>query len=339
MASLSPSRGPLVALLSVVVVLGVSGCTGLDFLGWGQSSGGTGPGVAILDFLPDFDDVFSGESVRFQLRVQNQGEVRARNVVAELTGIDVSEWGMLGGTFTSKQLGDLLPYDPVTNIPGEIESATFTNLHAPSISKGLQHTYTPRVRVSYDYATVAQKPITVVDAEELTNIKQRGGTLPSKVTTYTQGPLAVEITMQDYKKTSGVGIFGDSYDIFPVHIKITNLLHSSGGNVIQKTAFGGAGGYGIFDTATHPVTVKIEPPSGTQFVYSSFGDDCSSFSVPVDLFQGRDADITCELVITNPPIIQEERILKVELDYRYYVDAVTQIQVSGNKDPGSLFPF
>ena len=153
---MSLSRGRAFPVLLLGAVLVASGCTT-----FGGTSIGGGPGVVITDFIPDLSQVFSGEDVRLQLRIQNQGEARATNVIAELTGIDLAEWGSFGGGFGAvKQLGDLVPFDPVTNTPGETTSVTFSNLVAPTLSQGIQFTYTPIVRVSYDYATVAVKPIT-----------------------------------------------------------------------------------------------------------------------------------------------------------------------------------
>ncbi len=325
-------------VLLLGAVLAVSGCT-IPGLGGGQTAGGTGPGVVILDFIPDLNEVFSGENVRMQLRIQNQGEARARNVVAELTGIDPSEWGGLGGFSTAKQWGDLVAFDPATGIPGEVQIVTFTGLKAPFLSEGLQFTHTPIARVSYDYSTVAIKPITLVDEVELTNIKQQGGTLASKPTTHTKGPLQVEITMQNFKKTSGFGGgFGQTFDIFPVQIKVTNLLHGQGGTVVPQTFFGGPlAGFG--NELAHPIRIKITPPSGTNFVFGGFGDDCSGFLVDVEMFQGKDATITCELQVINAPTIKQEGLFQVEATYRYFVEKQTQIKVTGTGTPGSFFPF
>jgi hypothetical protein len=233
-------------------------------------------------------------------------------------------------------MGNLIPYDPVTQTPGETKSVQFQNLQAPLLSKGTSFTYEPTVRVSYDYSTVAQKPVTLVDRNELVRIQQQGKTLPSKPTTYTSGPLSVEITMGNFVRTSGqLGFGGQTYDIFPVQIKIVNNLWESGGSVTPQ-GFGGIGfrGIGEFD---YPVLVKVIPPSGTNFVFSGFGDDCSSFQFTVELFQGRQAEITCELEVTSPPTFKTESLIQVELDYRYFVDAVTQINVQGTKEVGGLF--
>ena len=81
----------------------------------------------------------------------------------------------------------------------------------------------PIVRVSYDYKTIAQKPITIVDINELRRLIQQGETLQSKSTTYTAGPLSIEIKTGDFVKTQSTD------PTLPVYIAVTNDLWESGG--------------------------------------------------------------------------------------------------------------
>jgi hypothetical protein len=303
-------------ILTVIAVVIASGCLGPTD---GQ---GTGPGVSILEFKPDFDELRSDEKVKLQMKVQNLGDAKAENVRAEITGIDIDEWRGFGVAFAEQDLGDLLPYDIATNTPGEVKTLQWTDLYAPRLAKGIEFTYEPIVRISYDYRTTSFKPITLVDADELRAIKQQGRTLPSKTTEYSAGPMAVEIKTGDFVKTSGM--FGETYDIFPIYIKITNTLWEQGGSATSRTFAG-------FGEADYPVYVTITPPSGTNFVFSGFGNDCGT-AVLVDLWQGKDSEITCELEVTNPPTIRQEGLITVELDYRYRMDKSTQIKVIGTEE-------
>lgn len=323
--SRSSQKSHLFLLLPIVAIVAISGCT------TGTASGG--PGLVITSWEPELANLFSNDQVDFLLEVQNQGESRARNVVAELTNIDTSEWGSFG--FATIQMGDLIAFDPITNTPGETKTVQFQNLKAPVLTKGTSFVYEPVVRVSYDYTTAAQKPITIVDADELIKIQQQGQALPAKPTTFTSGPLSVDIIMGNFVKTTNQfgGTFG-TYDIFPVNIKIRNSLWGSGGSIVPS-GFGSTGG--LFQTFDYPVEVKITPPAGTNFVFSGFGDDCSSFQFTIDLFRGEEADITCELEVTQAPTIRQESLLIVELDYRFSMDAVTQVNVQGTKEIGSIF--
>jgi len=318
-------KKPFLLFIPILVIVAVSGCT--------SNIVGGGPGVVITSWEPELTNVFSNDDVDFLLKVNNQGASRAKNVIAEITNIDIAEWGTFG--FTQIQLGDLIAHDPVTNTPGESKTVQFQNLRAPLLNRGTSFLYEPMVRVSYDYSTSAQKPITLVDSQELVRIQQQGQTLPSTPTTFTSGPLSVEIIMGNFVKTSGqFGAFGQ-FDIFPVHIKIRNTLWGSGGSVIPQ-GLGYYGG-GLFSDFDYPILVTVTPPSGTNFVFSGFGDDCSSFQFTSELFRGEEAEITCELEVTSPPAFRTESLIKVDLDYRYSIDAITQINVQGTKEIGGIF--
>lgn len=316
-------KSGILLILPMVAVVLISGC-----VQWGGTVA-AGDGVVIWGFEPDIlGTYYSGDSVKLQLRIQNMGEVRATQVEAELAGIDVTEWAAFGATFY-KNIADMTPYDSETNTPGA-EKIVIWNLEAPELAKGIDITYEPIVKVSYDYKTIAQKPITIVAEDELRRIQQQGGSLPSKITIYTGGPLSVYVKTRDYVKTTEE--FG-SYDVFPISIDITNTY---GGYVIPDS-FGGFGGFG--EEYIYPVQVRITPPAGTDFVHSGFfgDDDCTTGTITKDLWKGYDATITCELMVTNPPTYREERYLKVELEYRYQTEAITQIPVRGVREIGTFF--
>ncbi len=319
--------------LSVLLVLAavlVSGCT-LP----GAGTTGTGKGVAILEFTSDFSSIQSGEPVQLQVKVQNQGEVKAINTRAELTGIDVSQWGgTFGASFTINEFGDLLPYDKETNTPGSIRTKAW-KLMAPDQPKGINQLYTPIVKVSYDYKTSAQKLVTIVDEAELRRILQSGGTLPGKSATFSSGPLSIEITTGNYEKTTAERFgFGN---LFPVQIRITN---TGGGMVVPPGTgtglYGGSFASSYFgDVMNYPVGVRVTPPSGTSFasLTGGFGgfDDCSTGTVTKEMWKGQEAVITCELSVNTPPTYREDRPLLVEVFYRYQVEASTPLQVFGQE--------
>ncbi len=319
-----PAKSTALWLIPVFAVMLISGCVA-------GPTGGLGAGLAITDWKPDLTDVYSGDAIRLQLRLQNQGEVKAENVVAELAGIDTTEWGTFGGFLDYQDVAAMmLPYDQATDTPGEVRTVEW-RLEAPYLAKGTDFSYTPIVKVSYDYSTSAQKPITLVDVDELRKIKQQGKTLSGKTTAYSAGPLAVEIRTGNYVKTSDD--FGMQYDIFPVYIKITNTQWQQGGTVT------GDGSYGTyFGTGDYPVQMAITPPSGTNFRYTGYAgsSDCSSL-VNLDLWQGKDAEITCEFEVTNPPAYQQEGLIEIDLNYRFQTDARTSVKVTGTGESGGFF--
>lgn len=317
------SKPVTLLILALVSVVLISGC-----VQWG-GAGVAGNGVVILNFEPDLMGTYdSGDPVKLMLRIQNLGEVRATDIKAELAGIDTTQWAAFGATFY-KTIGDMIGYDTETNTQGA-EKTVIWDLEAPELERGIDLVYEPIAKVSYNYRTTAQKPITIVAEDELRRIQQQGGSLPTKVTTYTGGPLSVTVETKDYVKTTEE--FGD-YDVFPISIDITN---SYGGTVIPD----GFGGFGVLgEEYLYPVQVRITPPAGTDFIHSGWisDDDCTTGTIIKDLWKGQNAKITCELRVISPPTYRQERYLKVELDYRYQIEAITQIPVRGVRETGTFF--
>ncbi len=320
----------LLLALPVVAILIASGCT-LP----GGGTAGLGNGVVITEFTSDFPSVQSGDYVELMLKVQNQGEVKAYNVQAELTGIDISEWGgAFGYGFTTGDFGDMLPYDKETNTPGSVLTKQW-RLTAPEQPKGINTPYTAVAKLSYDYKTSAQKLITIVNEDELRRILQNGGSLPGGAITYSAGPLSIEVTTGNYQKTTADQFGFDN--LFPVQIKITN---TGGGYVVPPGTgsglYGGTFTSGFFgDITNYPIGVRVTPPSGTSFRSLGFGfgssDDCSTGTVTKEMWKGQEATITCELSVDNPPVYKEDRPMLVEVFYRYQTEAQTPITVYGKE--------
>ncbi len=317
----------LLLILPLLAVVIVSGCTGTG----GPAAGG---GVAVLNWVPDFTSVNSGEKVQLQLRVQNQGDVTAKNVKAQVAGINMNEWRGFGlGLFAEENLGNLLPFDPESSTPGEIKQRTFS-LTAPRQQQNIILDYKPIIKLSYDYETFSEKPITLVDQNELRTLIQQGNSLPAMPSTQTKGPLSVAITTGQFVKTGQQFGAQQVFDVFPVNIKITNPGFGSGGTVIPPGLGTSFGSFFAGQDMNYPVQIEITPPAGTQIrnTFTFGGDDCSTGTVTKDLFQGREIDITCELEVTNPPAFREDRSIKVNLKYRYQAEATTQVRVIGTKD-------
>ncbi len=282
----------------LILILLVSGCT--------SAGGGTGPGVVILGFEPDFSSVESGDDVKLYLRVQNQGGMEAENVEAELTGIDPTEWGVFVKTKYLGSAGNLIPPRPEYGTEGETDTSTW-DLQAPRLAGTLSQTYSPAVRVYYTYQTVATKPITLVDEDELRRLIQMGQSLPTKETTYTAGPLLVNIVTGKYIKST------DQWGrTFPITIHIEN---TGPGTVGSK--------YKSFEREDYPVDVRITLPNGL-----GTAGDCQTYQ-RIDLWKGKSYDLTCDLRITRAPSITEERTIGVRLEYGYHVDAATTVAVTG----------
>ncbi|MFH1294898.1 MAG: hypothetical protein ABIH90_03085 [Candidatus Aenigmatarchaeota archaeon] len=286
--------------MPLVAVLFLSGCVG-------QGSVGVGKGLEINDLSVDFNSVDSGEKVTLYLKVSNTGSTEAKNVKAEIAGIDVREWKGK----TTESLGDLLPVDPQSNTPGETQTRTF-DLNAPTLAKGLQVSYEPIVYVSYDYEATTVKALTLVDIDELRRMEQQGRGPSVKTKSSTGGPISVEIQAGEYVKT---GTSSEAYNRFPLYITITNNDWGSGGTVIP------ASGRNAND---YPVQLTIDLPSQLS------ASDCKLRDT-INLWKGQNAEITCDMRVTRPPQKREDVLITVKMDYRYQIEASTSITVTGTK--------
>jgi hypothetical protein len=303
-------------LVTLSAVLVVSGCT----IPGGGDGVAYGKGVAITGFESDLGSlaIESEDEVSLLLRVQNQGEVDANDVEAQIIGIDLDEWGTGFSWTEKKDLDDLQAADPITNTEGQTKTAQW-NLEAPKLPKGTQFTYEPRVRVFYDYQTKAVKPITLVDVEELRRIIQQGKTLPGESTRYSAGPLSVQIKTGDFIKTQNYD------DPFPLNIFIINDIWESGGSVIEGSGFYSS----YFEELAYPVQLTITLPQGMSLQSS---EGCSTSGEAINLWKGKSAEITCDIRIDDPPEFRQEKLIQVELDYRYFIDASTTINVIGTDE-------
>lgn len=290
----------ILLILLVSLLIPFSGCI--------QPSGQIlGPGVVILDFSPDFKNVNSGDKVKLLLKVQNQGATKAKNVRVEIAGIDWS------GRLT-ESLGNLMPVDLEENTPGEVQTRQFI-LTAPRLAKGVKYTYHPIAKVSYDYNQITTKAITVVNVDELRRLIQQGRGPEVKSVFTSGGPLSVEVRTGKYVKT-GPGV----YNKFPLYIKIINTLWEQGGTTISK---------GRIRDIDYPVNIKIETEGG------GLSADCGGFvrgsgrQGTIELWKGKDAELTCTMTVTERPTYRVDKLIHIKLDYRYQIEAKTDITVTG----------
>ncbi|MBI4173315.1 MAG: hypothetical protein HY519_01205 [Candidatus Aenigmarchaeota archaeon] len=304
------ARGRYAVLTAIAVLF--SGCIGPD-----GSQIAIGPGVVIMEFSPDFSSVQSGEQVKLQIRVQNQGGVPAENTKVALVGISPSEWQSRSGGF-EQALGRLSPVDRETDTPGEIQSRQFS-LTAPRLPEGIEHAYEPIARVSYDYKAKAVKAISVVSTEELRRLLQQGRAPPITDVQSSGGPLSVEVRTGNAIKTGQSG--RDTVSFF---VKITNNFWEQGGTVLPSGVSGGGA------TIDYPVNVKI---TASGISISDCGGFANADQTPgngiVDLWQGKDAEITCELAVSGSTVSRQESLITIELNYRYQTEAPSQVTVIG----------
>ena len=165
-----------IPILLLVLVVCASGCTNTKT---------AGKGVIIEAFEPDHPEIYSGEPVVFRLLVRNTGSVEARNVHAELLGIDEDWCCKPAGTPEEKgrwlnreklpneeecryngEGFSLAAPDPSMGTSGGTHTCTWS-YRAPTIERGFSLTYRPTARVFYTYSTTTTKLITFGSSAEL----------------------------------------------------------------------------------------------------------------------------------------------------------------------------
>ena len=299
----------LVLILPIVAVMFVSGCT--------TPTGASGPGIVVLNWEPDHSSVESYDDVQLRLKVQNQGGEEAYNVRALITVLTFGgdEW-LLRDKAPEVFIADyMIAPNPRYSTQGETQELIWY-LTAPVLPEGITQTYSPGVRVFYDYLTTAVKPVTVVSEDALRQLQDTGGSLPTGPSQFSGGPLSVTVTTGKHIKV------GDNMiREFPITIYIEN----TGGGIPY---WGGQQSmvYGIPEQEEYWVNLAVQLPPGLEFATCQ---EYSGAGSPVQLFKGRTAEVTCKLAIPTPPPVAQEGTIKLELLYSYAIDRSTSITVKG----------
>jgi hypothetical protein len=311
----------LLVLCVIVATLTISGCVTSPGKG-----GAGGPGLVIEKFETSLQQIDSGEDVNLHLEVRNRGDYsgpmgRGVPAAAELMEIDPYEWFVQPSTIIN--LGELVPPDIESQTEGGLGTADWV-LKAPLLKKGERKTYNIIARVYYPYETRVIKPVLFVTAEELRRIVQTGGALSSEPQTQTAGPLTVIVRAGNFVKANE---YKDSK--FDLQIIIENT------------------GGGRIEGVNYPVAVSVDWP---QWVTPLDGN-CPkeiywitpefkyvpSIITPISgnyvyLWDGKRGEITCQFSIVQPPSERTIGNFKVNVDYIYSVDAITQITVRGTEE-------
>lgn len=177
-------------LLGMFAIVFISACTGGQ-----QVTVVPTEGVIIKSFEAVPSNVLTGDSVIFQLEVENVGGTTAENVVAELFGVE-GQWRDSSGDVLddtqADDLGRLRPAIEQRNIPGDFRLAQW-QLITPVIPQGLSPDLSVRARVTYDYNTSGLLQITAVSEDEFQRQRILGTVPPAPVIINSFGPLQLDI--------------------------------------------------------------------------------------------------------------------------------------------------
>jgi hypothetical protein len=305
-------------IVSIVFSMLVSGCAWLPF---GLPQTGTSGGVVIEDFSPDLSEVYTGEPIKFTLKVRNTGSVESEKTFAELLGLDEDWYDDFEERFPNEAECrydgsgfDLLPPSPDHGTQGESHICTW-DYDAPSdIINGASVSYDATARVFYTYRTEVVKSVTLASREEMISMQQQGRTLPADTISSTSSPVSVTVDT-----TSPIRVF-DDVATFPIEISIENV---GGGvpcreNECKKTG----------EEKWNEIKLSIALPDGI----SMAGTGCNSFSGNGDyisVWPGKPNKITCDVSVdANDLTGPTQKAIRVSAEYSYFVDKTITVLVS-----------
>lgn len=344
MFSNKTSRIKYLALLPIVLVILVSGCT----MPIGPTPTGSG-GVVIEAFEPDLQvsEIYSGEPITFQLKFRNTGSVKAENVFAELFGLD-EDWccesvGLPGEgpwrnneklpneekcRYTSEGF-PMLPPDPAAGTSGETFVCSWS-YRAPDIPRNLPSVgYRPMARLFYTYHTTSSNSITFGSHQDIRGIQDVGGALPMSTTDTTLSPISITMETKSPIRFWTAGMEQGEVT-FPIEINIENVgggIACATDSQIYQSCKLPVGG----ENAKNKIKLEIIPDPGLQIQ-----DECSDFTNTggkiITLWKGQSNSIACDVTATgleNKGPVQKS--IAVKATYEYAVDAETSIRVVGRE--------
>lgn len=281
-------------LIPLLFIVFVSGCT--------TPITGSGAAIVINDFEPQFSDVFSTEDVTFEARIQNAGSLPIQGAMAYIVGIE--DWEFIANNYPECTNGfGLIP----PGIQGETQGATKLCswiYKAPFLPKDLSTTYSPTLRVFYDYFSNTVSSVSIVPRDELRRLQNSGLQLPVNTQASTEGPVTITL------ETEPVLSFEESV-IFPLKITVNNV------------------GNGI---VCYPQDCKNRDNWNTVRLVFDMGNtiellDCGDMEI--SLYKGKSNTIVCRMeAFEIPDATISKRTINVGAEYGYMVEKTTSISVN-----------
>lgn len=301
----------ILILVLVSAIVFSSGCIGGVNLPFGQKEKTPASyGVVVNSFEPDFPEMDGGDSGEMYMEIQNTGGSKATNIYAYLYNL-----GDLTANIPDHTFSDLEPPDETVNLPGDVDTATWT-ITAPNLPQGVSQLYTPRVRLMYKYYTIATKNVKLLTKDEYRRLREKNQ-VPAggEGTSVTKGPLGVSISIRE-----PVIIESDS-DTFKIFINVNTIGKGS----VFNPGITYSSPTDLSRDDLGKIKMKIDAPGA-----SAVSGKCDAFGnyVSEDLRRGQTLTYTCEL---NPSSFttMTEIPIKVTLYYGYLDDYSTSIKVVG----------
>lgn len=295
----STKKSFLVVLLASSVVF-FSGCIEL-----GGSEEKTVKGVKITAFESIPSEVFAGDSFDLLLDVKNTGGVTANDVQAEITQKGGASVSSDGSNFTGSENLD----PPSQDFEGEMHTFE-ANMEAPESSIGSEN-LDIKSRVYYKYTTDARAILPVMEKDQYKTRVQAGDKIPSMgVSRDSSGPFSVSIDGNSPTLIES----DDGETDFRFYIKGKN---TGNGVPYNKEGHANPGSDHLHEIN---VTVSLDNHDNADFTPDG---GCSGETT---VRGGNDFQVICEGEYNGEQDFAEIPI-DVTLDYGYYIDGQTSVQV------------
>jgi hypothetical protein len=315
-------------LLSVLLVVLIAGCTGKEVK---QSFT---DGLAINSFTATDSEVRSGDVVLFDLEVENIGGTTARNIIADLYGVEGTWKDTQDNYLTDTQSKSLLtmkPPLPQRNVPGDFKLAQW-QLKTREIGQGLNPIMQVTARVSYDYNTSGHMTVAALSYDEFRRLQinnQQPAFTASAINS--EGPIHLEVNEKFMKPIIVDTTTGEDQIVQPFRFDFVDVGDGFPITPESDSSIRGAGG-------KLSGTISVRGP-GVEFddclgVHSGNTVSLDDSEITVKIRDDKRVPIPCSIKIDRDTW-GDRPTDTIQFDfniyYRYYVQSTVSVSVIGER--------
>jgi hypothetical protein len=322
------SRFSSLPVLLVFSLVFVAGCVG-QAPGPAEVRVAPNDGLQIVQFEADPSAVDVGDSVIFTLAAQNAGGTDATNVIARLLGVE-GQWRELDNSLvvsSAKQLGNLLPPNPLFSQPGDYKVTTWT-YKTPPIPPGLEVDSTVTAELLYSYSTTGSMTVRAIGERFLeTEYFPKARTPSGPIVFNTNAP--VKILIPDVQSAYYIRVEDDPEDaarqLKPIQFKLSNV-----GAGFPVTG-------GVPGAITGAISVR---GPGNPFFQDCLGQTATpdvliqpgTLGAELSKLRTSKGEVTISCVVSldkNAFVLQDEQIrIDFNLAYRYFIQSPLTVKIT-----------
>jgi len=314
-------------LISILAMVLVAGCIGVEIPGLGPMPGVAGIGLEITSFSATPTPIYSRGTIRVVAEVENRGGSTVNNTSAlvYLTGSNIDLDDLTGRYWFGRDTDDrneighfsksMDPENVVRGTPPDMERFSWT-LVAPNITPGQTRQDTFIFRVYSDYSSGVNGNIWVYTDSEAEATKSAGRALKTSSFTAISGPVGVNVRV-----APNPIILYEGENQFTFNIDITN---TATGTIYKKSI--------PYSTATVS-NLALNAETELNWLTVSVDSDLTITECTGDqeVFGGKSMTLVCEVTIPSSAPVTTFRsyLLNVIVSYGYYQEREATVTVQG----------